>query len=103
MITRIVKMTFKEDKVEEFNRIFERSKESIRDFEGCLYVELCRDTEQSNVYFTYSRWESEEALKRYRNSDFFTSTWNKTKMLFADKPEAYSLEQIHSSDQEVKA
>jgi quinol monooxygenase YgiN len=101
MITRIVKMTFKRDKLEDFQRIFERSKEEIRDFEGCLHVELYRDTMQENVYFTYSQWVSEDELNAYRNSPFFESTWNETKSLFADKPEAHSLERVYSSEQKL--
>lgn len=101
MITRIVKMTFKRDKLEEFQRIFERSKGAIRDFEGCLYVELCRDTIQENVYFTYSQWVSEDELNAYRNSPFFKSTWNETKELFEEKAEAHSLEKVYSSEQKM--
>ena len=101
MIIRIVKMTFKKDKLEEFQRIFEHSKEAIRDFEGCLHVELCRDTLQENVYFTYSQWVSEDELNAYRNSTFFKSTWNETKELFEEKAEDHSLEKVYSSEQKM--
>ena len=90
-------MTFKRESLEEFKLIFERSKEKIRNFEGCTHVELCNDIEHPNVFFTYSHWESEEALNAYRDSTFFKSTWNKTKALFDTAPEAYSLRTIHSS------
>jgi len=90
-------MTFKKDKLDEFQRIFERSKEAIRDFEGCMLVELCRDMKEENVYFTYSHWESEDTLNAYRNSPFFISTWKEMKELFSKKPEAYSLNMVHSS------
>jgi heme-degrading monooxygenase HmoA len=91
-------MTFKKDKIADFQRIFERSKEAISDFEGCLYLELCRDTSHDNVYFTYSHWDSEKALDTYRNSPFFKSTWNKTRTFFAAKAEVYSVERIYSSE-----
>ncbi len=42
--------------------------------------------------FTYSYWESEAHLNTYRHSDLFRETWAKTKVLFADKPEAWSIE-----------
>ena len=99
MVTRIVKMTFHEDKLDEFKHIFENSKDRIRGFSGCTYVELCNDINKPNVFFTYSHWDSEEALNEYRNSTFFKSTWNKTKALFKARPEAYSLHTIYSSDQ----
>ncbi|MBL4754508.1 MAG: antibiotic biosynthesis monooxygenase [Flavobacteriales bacterium] len=100
MIIRIVKMTFKEDKLGEFQRIFARSKEKIRDFAGCMYVEFCQDVNNKNVFFTYSHWASEDALNAYRNSTFFMHTWSETKALFADKPVAHSMERLYSSEQE---
>ena len=96
-------MTFNEDKVEEFLGLFERSKEKIRNFEGCLHVELCRDTKKRNVFFTYSKWTSEKALNKYRNSDFFRSTWSMTKSLFAAPPEANSLDTLYSSTEKMNA
>ena len=96
-------MTFERDKLEDFQRIFERSKEVIENFEGCLYVELCRDVNQDNVFFTYSRWTNSEALDIYRNSQFFKSTWKSTKALFSEKAEAFSLHTVYSSEQKVIA
>lgn len=83
-------MTFKEDKVLNFLEIFDESKTQIRAFEGCQHLELLQDQTQANVYLTYSHWQSPEALECYRNSDLFRSTWAKTKVLFAEKPMAFS-------------
>ncbi|MBL4577672.1 MAG: antibiotic biosynthesis monooxygenase [Flavobacteriales bacterium] len=102
MLTRIVKMTFREDKLEDFRRIFEHSIDKIRSFEGCTHVELNRDTHRKNVYFTYSKWTSEEMLNAYRNSGMFRSTWSEVKKLFAEPPEAHSLYTVHSSEEKVK-
>ena len=71
MLTRIVKMTFKEGRLDDFKDIFEQSKDTIRNFEGCMHVELGNDIKNKNVFFTYSKWKSEEALNAYRNSSFF--------------------------------
>jgi quinol monooxygenase YgiN len=49
---------------------------------------------QPHIYYTYSKWEDEEALENYRRSVLFTTTWAKTKVLFAAKPEAVSLQSI---------
>lgn len=96
MIVRIVKMHFQPDKVEEFLTNFEASKEQIRAFDGCEHLELLRDREHPEIYFTYSYWRDEEALKNYRHSELFKDTWAKTKVLFEKKPEAWSLEQKES-------
>ncbi len=91
---RIVKLTFQEDKVAEFRAIFEGSKDKIRNFPGCNRLELLHDINDSNVFMTYSYWNSEKDLNNYRNSDLFKGVWAKTKLLFNDKPQTWSVEQI---------
>ncbi|GAB3174345.1 putative quinol monooxygenase [Telluribacter humicola] len=91
MLIRIVRMTFQPDKTEEFRLIFENSKHKIRARPGCQYLELWQDLHQPYVFVTHSHWESEEALNSYRDSDLFKDTWSRTKALFADKPQAFSV------------
>lgn len=91
MIVRIVQMTFQPDEVANFQALFEERKERIRGFEGCHHLELWQDAHHSNIFFTYSKWESEDYLNHYRFSDFFKDTWNRTKALFAEKPQAWSV------------
>ena len=91
MLIRIVRMQFQQDKVSQFLRLFESSKVRIRSFEGCEHLELKRDVEHTNVYYTLSHWKGPEYLEKYRNSDFFRSTWSKTKPLFEEKAKAFSL------------
>ena len=95
MITRIVKMTFREDEVAAFQKLFEERKELIRNFEGCTHLQLWQDKHQLNVFFTYSLWDSEEHLNSYRTSHFFDDTWALTKQKFAAKPEAWTVAPIH--------
>ncbi len=94
MLIRIVRMTFEEDKLPAFLTIFQQSQPLIRQFPGCQHVELLRDVDHPAVRITYSLWESPEALEAYRQSDFFQTTWAKTKVLFADKPLAFSAERM---------
>lgn len=91
---RIVKMTFKEDKVLEFLKIFHQNKNQIRNFDGVEALELLNDKDNSNIFFTYSTWKSEEQLNNYRNSVLFNTLWNSTKVLFSEKAEAWSVEKI---------
>jgi len=86
-------MTFSEEKVESFLENFDRNKEKIRAFEGCQHLELLQQTDQPNVYFTYSYWSSEQDLNGYRNSPLFKEVWSYTKTLFSAKPAAWSLTQ----------
>jgi hypothetical protein len=95
MIIRIVKMTFREEEIHAFQTLFEERKSLIRNFPGCTHLELWQDKNHPQVFFTYSWWQSEEELNRYRDSHFFDDTWRLTKQKFAAKPEAWSVEQIH--------
>jgi len=92
MIVRIVKLTFKTEEIDEFLNIFEKQKSYIAAFDGCTHLTLLRDKNQKNIFFTYSYWDDEAALERYRKSDFFRNIWSGVKILFDDKPEAWSLE-----------
>lgn len=91
MLVRIVKLTFKPQNISSFERIFQESKDRIRNFEGCQHLELFQDKNEQHIFFTYSYWDNEDALNAYRNSEFFRKTWSKTKTLFSEKPEAWSV------------
>lgn len=80
------------DAVQEFRALFSERKERIRNFEGCTHLELLEDKEKGNVYFTYSYWDNEKALDKYRNSELFKDTWKHTKALFLEKAEAWTVE-----------
>lgn len=93
MIVRVVKMVFRPECVADFTALFEERKEQIRHFEGCRHLELWRQEGKENVFFTYSHWDSEIALDHYRFSEFFKDTWARTRALFLDKAEAWSVVQ----------
>ncbi len=86
-------MTFRPEEVPAFLELFETRKATIRAFKGCTHLELWQDSSQPNILFTYSNWETEEHLNHYRFSEFFKDTWGKTKALFAEKPNAWSVVQ----------
>jgi len=94
MLIRIVKMTFQPEKVNDFITAFESRKHLIGNFEGCSGVELLRDINQPNIFFTHSKWQHEQALEKYRQSQLFQTTWDEVKKWFIDKPEAWSLEKV---------
>lgn len=96
MFVRIVKMKFEPENVPLFTAIFEKSKHSIRTFKGCNFLELYQDQRDETLFFTYSFWEKEADLERYRNSNFFRTVWAETKILFAENPEAWSVNKIAS-------
>jgi len=94
MIKRIVKMEFEPENVSAFVNIFKANKDKITTFNGCHCVELLRDINAQNIFFTYSIWDSESSLNKYRESNTFKDIWSKTKPLFSHKAKAWSVEEI---------
>ena len=92
MIQRIVKLTFKKEHAEEFAQFFTEVKSRIESNPGCNEVRLLRDVNNTNIFFTYSFWDSEEDINNYRKSELFGIVWPKVKKWFDDKPEAWSVE-----------
>ena len=54
MFIRIVKMSFAKENVEEFLENFDINKEKIRAVDGCEFLQLLRDKDNTNQFFTYS-------------------------------------------------
>jgi len=96
MFKRIVKMSFDTAKIDLFLRNFNDNKNKIKNFEGCHHLELLRDKNNPSIFFTYSYWESEAHLEAYKNSELFKTVWAKTKTLFNNKPEAWSVDTVES-------
>ena len=96
MFVRIVKMSFEASKIDTFLANFETKKHYIRAYEGCQLLELYRDKHNTNVFFTYSYWNSETDLESYRQSDLFKTVWAQTKPLFNAKPKAWSVDKLVS-------
>jgi autoinducer 2-degrading protein len=92
MLTRIVKMNFQSPKIEEFKVIFSKYGDQIRSAEGCHSVDLLQDVKNPSIFFTYSKWDSEVYLNKYRDSELFAEVWKQTKALFVEKAEAWSVE-----------
>lgn len=78
-------------KVQDFLALFEEVKQEIAAFEGCEGLTLMHEAAVPNVMFTYSLWKSEHHLEAYRFSELFKDTWARTKVLFNDRPSAWSL------------
>jgi heme-degrading monooxygenase HmoA len=96
MIVRIVRMQFRPGETDAFLDIFNASKHLIRQFEGCQRLSLYTEAGLPNVYFTYSIWDTLEHLDDYRNSELFRETWVKTKAVFDEKAQAWSMEEVET-------
>ena len=89
-------MSFHPEHIPAFLDNFEKMKEKIRNSDGNRLLELYQDQDNPNLFFTYSYWDTEEDLEKYRQSQLFAEVWAFTKKLFNDKPEAWSVNQLVS-------
>ena len=96
MLVRIVKMSFHPEHIDAFLNNFDSVKNNIRDFEGCRYLELYRDQNNTDIFFTYSYWDDQSYLENYRTSELFKNVWSQTKPFFNDKPQAWSVDKVVS-------
>lgn len=87
-------MKFRPEEVEIFRALFSERKATIAAFDGCCHLELWQDAGDETIFCTYSHWESEAHLNRYRFSEFFKDTWGHTRALFAEKAEAWSVRRV---------
>jgi len=89
-IIRIVRMTFTQETLLQFESVFKKHEVAIGGQSGCFHVELVKDSINPLVRATVSRWDSEESLNKYRKSELFGEVWPETKRLFAAAPEVLS-------------
>ena len=87
-------MTFRPEAREDFLAVFNANKQFIVGFEGCRSLQRLNEKSRPEVFFTISTWDSEDDLNRYRDSELFARVWSQTKMMFAAKPEAWTLEAL---------
>ena len=102
MLIRVVRMYFKEEHIQDFLTLFHESKEQIRNFDGCLKLELLQDYNQEHILTTYSYWRDKKSLDNYRHSAFFMENWAQMKKYFANKPIAFSSIKLVEVDGEKK-
>lgn len=93
MIKRIVKLSIQVEEVDTFKAFFLQSKSTILSF-NCHYVECLQAVDDPSLFFTYSHWESIDALNEYRHSEEFAQIWKNTKALFGDRAEAWSTQEV---------
>lgn len=83
-------MIFREKEIPAFIEIFNSSCSKIRSFDGCCDLTLLQSQDDKRIFFTISIWNSSHDLEKYRSSELFQTTWSKTKILFEEKPEAWT-------------
>jgi len=94
MIIRVVKLNLRREGLDVFMSLFLPRSEHVRNFPGCQYLQLWKDVEKPDIYFSYSWWESPAHLEAYRKSEVYKEVWALLKSQFGDRPEAWTVEKI---------
>lgn len=89
-------MEFLPEKSDEFEACVKNITQRIANFEGCYAVRILRESDEGNVFFSYSYWRSKEDLEKYRKSDLFREIWPKTKAMFSSRAIAWTTEVVDS-------
>ena len=87
-------MHFKASEVDTFLKIFNENKEAIRNFPGCMHLELLKDVKNLTTFTTLSHWNEAGDLEEYRKSELFKGVWARVKVLFSENPQAFSLDKF---------
>jgi len=90
MLVRIVQLEIQPELTQRFLELYSSHQEMIRGRQGCISLQLLQSDENPNHLATLSHWDGEEALNRYRNSDFFRKLWSEVKPLFPANAKAFS-------------
>ncbi len=92
MIVRIVQLHIKSAHVALARERVREVAPKVRNFAGCHYLEILFDIHHAGRVVTYSHWESEAALNKYRDSEVFKTFWTAVKPLFETNAVARSME-----------
>ncbi|NOZ46012.1 MAG: antibiotic biosynthesis monooxygenase [Chlorobi bacterium] len=94
MITRIVKMSIKKDKVADFIKYFEIFNEKIKKFDGCEHHDFLEDKNAQNIFFTYTTWKTERQIERYRRSETHRLHKEKMQEFYNKEDTAWTVEKM---------
>lgn len=99
MLVRLVRMHLREDALDAFLALFERTAPRIRAAPGCRHLDLWQHTDDPTRVATHSHWDDAAALDAYRRSDLFRTTWAETKTYFAARADAQSFHRRWPDDE----
>ncbi len=94
MIYRIVKLHFQPEKIEDFLILFDQVALNVNNQPGCIEMFMTQDIHNPQIFITHSKWESENDLNNYRDSELFAIIWPTIKPWFEKKTEAWSMNLI---------
>ena len=94
-VSVIAKLAIQKGKEKDFEKLFAALQKKVRDNEkGCLYYDLVRSKEESNIYFVMERYASQDALDAHGKSAYFIEAQKPLGGLIAAAPEITYLDYV---------
>jgi quinol monooxygenase YgiN len=94
MILRVVKMVVDQNKIDVFNHFMSNVKMEKIKLEGCVHYDHFGDKQYQNVFYSYTIWESERYLNKYRKSELFREVSSTLRSLCLTEPTAWTVENV---------
>ncbi|MBI4648104.1 MAG: antibiotic biosynthesis monooxygenase [Bacteroidia bacterium] len=94
MITRIVKVSVHDSKIDDFVSFMESVRDHMLAFNGCEHWEVLNDKTNKNIFFSYSIWKSEKELEAYKYSTLYKQIWSTCKQWFTKESQAWTVDNI---------
>ncbi len=94
MITRILKLNLKPERISDFIRYAELVLPKVLQMPGCKNVDLLQDKNDESTWFIYTIWESEASLNKYRKSEINIGFIRKLKEWLARDFQAWMVENM---------
>ena len=82
----LVNLDVKEESVEELKKYFKEILPDTRSFEGCQGVQFYQNKESPTKMTIHSKWDSEEAQKKYMSWRIDTGALDKVMPMLDDHP-----------------
>jgi len=97
MILRVVKMELIETKIGLFERFMSNLKDEKLRQEGCLHHDIFCDKDNNSIYFSYTIWNNEKSLKKYKKSELFKVVSQTIRSFCVKEPLAWTVENVFNS------
>ncbi|OFX61669.1 MAG: hypothetical protein A2046_04560 [Bacteroidetes bacterium GWA2_30_7] len=93
MIVRIVKMQVNESNKVLFKQTLKDYQPLLKKQKGCMQIDMLNDKKIKDIYYSYTIWDNEENLKKYKNSDFYKELSSKVLPLCEKEPQAWTVDE----------
>jgi len=88
----------KPEDVDAFRLLLRESSPRVRQFPGCLSLQIVADIADPTSFFTLSTWRDTDALEAYRASPLFVEIWPRVKAFLRKAAWASKCQEIEGQE-----